>query len=239
MPPAPPPPRPRATARAAAADGCGRRRAARPRRARSPPASRARRWRRSRSPAESRPRAARSRRSGAARRASASPRPTRAAGRTPSRSRTARAGTPPTPQASGTSRTSADRAICSQIARLLKPEVVRVMLAVLGTLVQHLLDVRMGLVEPDVVNLQLGAAPSVDTRLAGVVRGQRRDVVAPVSVEEVGEVERAVGDVDVGVGEILEDERRPTALTLDHLRGLGRYLHQPSSAGVGCLVLEP
>ena len=72
-----------------------------------------------------------------------------------------------------------------------------------------------------------------------VVGGQRGDLVAVEAVEQVAQVEGPVADVEVGVGEVLVDERLAAAQRLDRVGGGGRDLHQPARAGVRGLVREP
>ena len=59
-----------------------------------------------------------------------------------------------------------------------------------------------------------------------------------VQVQQVVEVERAVADVQVGVGEVLEHEGLAAAEVLDRVGGVGRDLHQAPGARVGRLVAE-
>ena len=115
---------------------------------------------------------------------------------------------------------------------MIESELVTVVARVLVSLLEHILDVVAGLGERDVVEAQARAAPGGDVRLAGVVGGQRRDLVVAELLDQVVEIEGAVADVDVGVGEIIELERLSPAQALDHLCRARRDLHQSASACV-------
>ena len=72
----------------------------------------------------------------------------------------------------------------------------------------------------------MAADPAIDGRLAGVVGSERSPLVA-VLVEQPAQVPRAVADVDVGVVEIGDGERRPAGPLRDRLGRHRRQLHQP------------
>src|SRR5262245_1711014 len=117
-------------------------------------------------------------------------------------------------------------------------EFVGVMVAVLLALIEHVVDVVLGLLEADVVLAQARAAPGGDVGLAGVVGRERGDHVAVEFVEEVAQVEGPVADVDLGIGEVVGAEGRAAAQVLDQLGGLRGHLHQAARTGVGLLVAE-
>jgi hypothetical protein len=101
---------------------------------------------------------------------------------------------------------------------------------------EHVLDVGVCVAELDRIELETRPAPALDVLRTGVVGGERRDLVALEPLQQVVEIERAVADVEVRVGEVLVDERLSSAQLLDRVRGGGRDLHQPSRAGLGGLV---
>ena len=65
----------------------------------------------------------------------------------------------------------------------------------------------------------------------GVVGGEREHLAAVVLVEQVAQVPRAVGDVDLRRGEVALHERGAAGLLGDVVRGLRHQLHQPLRAG--------
>ena len=71
-----------------------------------------------------------------------------------------------------------------------------------------------------------------------VVGGERGDLVAVEAVEQVAQVEGAVADVEVRVGEVVVDEGLAAAQRLDRVGGVGGDLHQAAGAGVRGLVGE-
>ena len=85
-------------------------------------------------------------------------------------------------------------------------QLLRVLIAVLVTFLEHLFDVGARFREGDLARRSDRSAPLVGVAGPGVVGGQRRGHVAVVAVEQFAQEEGAVADVDFGVGEVIELE---------------------------------
>src|SRR5665811_2192798 len=113
-----------------------------------------------------------------------------------------------------------------------------VALAVLATLLEHVGDVGPRFVERDRLDPQRDPTPALGLGRARVVGGERGDLVAVELRQQLPQVEGAVADVDVGVGEIGRPEIGAAAAVLDLVGGFRRHLHQPARAGTRGLVAE-
>src|SRR5215217_4347403 len=76
-------------------------------------------------------------------------------------------------------------------------EIARVLVPVLLALVQHLLHVGTGLRELDVLELNVGAAPTIHVAGSRVVRRQGGHLIAVVALDQVAQVVRPIADVDL------------------------------------------
>src|SRR4029079_7207247 len=112
---------------------------------------------------------------------------------------------------------------------LTQSELLRVRVGVDLLHVLDLLDIapRLGELDADAL-----LEPAVDVARAGMIRGERGELVA-IAVEEVAEVPGAVADVDLGRVEVIDDEPVSSRSHCDASGRIGQQLHQAHRAGVG------
>src|ERR1700750_319024 len=118
-------------------------------------------------------------------------------------------------ESASTTPTARARAATRGLGAALITKLLRVLLAVLVALLQHLFNVSARFREGDVLHVKVRPAPLVGVAGTGVVSGERRRLVAVVAVEQFAQEEGAVADVDFRIREVLQFEARGFAVLGD------------------------